>query len=511
MPAPTRGPGRIEVEHLTWRPAGRAAPVLPGLDLTVEPGEKVLLAGASGSGKSTLLRALAGLLLADDVGELHGTVRVGGRAPQEVPGSVGLLLQDPSAAVVAGRVGRDVAFGLENLRVPRDAMPARVRRALEAAQFPYDERHRTGALSGGEMQRLALAGALALEPSALLLDEPTSMLDEEASARVRRSVLAAAERAGTTLVVVEHRLGPWVEHMDRCVVLDRDGRILLDGPAERVLHEHRELLAAQGVWVPGLPVPKPQDIDPALVEPYAPPYDGVPVVAAERVAVHHRRPFAPRGEAGTRALDGVCATVRAGSALALSGPSGAGKSTLLAVLAGLQRPDAGTARLGGPDGRVGARPDVWALPSPELARHLAWVPQLPEHGMVGRTVLEELLVTSTALGRGEQDARRRALALLEVLGLSHLQHVPGHHLSGGEQRRMMVAAAAVHGPAALLLDEPTVGQDRDTWAAVMGVCVAARNAGAGVALASHDPDTVEATQATGSGGSLVLRDGRVAP
>jgi energy-coupling factor transport system ATP-binding protein len=505
VPAPDRRRGLVQVRDLTWRPAGRRTPVLPGLDLTLEPGQKVLLAGASGAGKSTLLRGIAGLLLADDVGDLSGEVRVDGRPPQEVPGSVGLLLQDPSAAVVATRVGRDVAFGLENLRVPRGEMPGRVRRALEAARFPYGEQHRTGALSGGELQRLALAGALALEPSVLLLDEPTSMLDEEASAAVRRSVLDVAARRGTTLVVVEHRLGPWVEHMDRCVVLDRNGRIRLDGPAERVLREHRETLAAEGIWVPGLPAPKPQDVDPGLVAPYAPLPDGTTLVEAAQVTVRHRRPFAPREEEPTEALTGVSARVEAGSALALGGPSGAGKSTLLAVLAGLQRPDAGRAGISsGGDGR-----DLWALPSAELARHLAWVPQLPEHGMVGRSVLDELLVTSAALGRREEEALPRALALLEVLGLAHLRDVPGHHLSGGEQRRMMVAAAVVHGPSALLLDEPTVGQDRTTWTAVMGVCAAARNAGAGVAVASHDADTVEALQATGPGHALLLRDGRV--
>ena len=495
------------VEDLTWRPAGRARPVLPGLDLTIEPGEKVLLAGPSGSGKSTLLRAIAGLLLTNDVGDLGGKVRIDGRPPQEEPGSVGLLLQDPSAAVVATRVGRDVAFGLENLSVPRPEMRPRVRRALDAARFPYGEQHRTGELSGGELQRLALAGTLALEPSVLLLDEPTSMLDDQQAARVRRSVLAAVARADMTLVVVEHRLEPWVEHVDRCVVLDDRGRICLDGAAGTVLRDHRQALATQGVWVPGVPAPKPQDIEPALVDPHTPASDG-PVVVAEEVVVRHRRPFARRNEAAPAALAGVSADLRTGSTLTLTGASGAGKSTLLSVLAGLQRPDAGTACLGPRHAPSADRRDVWALSSRELARRLAWVPQLPEHGMVGRTVLEELLLTSAALGRPEPQARQRALALLEVLGLAHLQHQSGHHLSGGEQRRLVIAAAVVHGPVGLLLDEPTVGQDRNTWSAVVGVCVAARNAGAAVAVATHDCDTVDTLEATGPATSLALRDGQ---
>ena len=119
------------LRDLTWRPFGRSRPVLDGLDLTLEPGERVLLAGPSGSGKSTLLRAVAGLLLTADAGELSGTVTVGGQAPQDVPGSVGLVLQDPGAGVVASSIGRDVAFGLENVVAAprRDAVPRRGRAA----------------------------------------------------------------------------------------------------------------------------------------------------------------------------------------------------------------------------------------------------------------------------------------------------------------------------------------------------------------------------------------------
>ena len=485
--------GRVDVRGLTWRPAGRRTPVLASLDLRIEPGERVLLAGPSGAGKSTLLRALAGLLLTAEVGDLSGTVSIDGAHPREHPGRVGLLLQDPTAATVANRVGRDVAFGLENTRVPRDRMPDLVRDALEAARFPYDEARSTQTLSGGEAQRLALAGALALQPRVLLLDEPTSMLDEQNAAAVRESVLSVVRRTGATLVVVEHRLDPWLEHVDRCIVLGADGAVRADGPPSRVLDAG---LADDGIWVPGAAPPAPVAVDPALVRPRTALPTGDPVARVDSVAVRHRSLFG-RAAVAVPALDGVSAAVEAGRGLALTGPSGAGKSTLLAVLAGLQDVSAGRAEvapaLAGRRGRELAR-----LSSKELTRALAWVPQTPEHGLVRTVVLDELLATAVALGQPAAEARARAMGLLEALGMADLASARTHHLSGGEQRRLVVAASLVHGPSAVLLDEPTVGQDRRTWAAVMGVCGSAVAAGTGVAVATHDEDAACRVERAGS-------------
>jgi len=504
----TGGGAAVEVTGLTWRPAGRRAPVLDGLDLRIRPGEKVLLAGPSGSGKSTLLRAIAGLLLTADVGDLSGSVSVDGREPQERPGGVGLLLQDPSAGIVARRVGRDVAFGLENTCVPRAEMPARVHRVLEAVGFPYDEQRHTGSLSGGETQRLALAGALALEPQVLLLDEPTAMLDTDNAARVRRSVLDVCAERGTTLVVVEHHLEPWLDHVDRAVVLDGDGAVVADGPPRQVLAEQGESLAAQGIWVPGLAPPSPLEVDPALVTPWAGPREHGALVSARRLAVRHRSPFArhARRAAGPAVLSDVSCDLDQGRALTLRGPSGAGKSTLLAVLAGLARPDQGSAEIH-PDlaGRRGR--SLSRLSSRELATSLAWVPQLPEHGIVRNTVLGEMMLTATALGAPTDAAHERATGLLDAVGLGHRASSSTHHLSGGEQRRLVVAAALTHGPSGLLLDEPTAGQDRRTWAAVMGICLTAVDAGTGLAVATHDQDAVAATAPVGD--VLDLAGGRV--
>jgi energy-coupling factor transport system ATP-binding protein len=487
------GGASVAARGLTWRPAGRRTPILDGLDLRIEPGERVLLAGPSGSGKSTLLRALAGLLLAADVGDLSGSVTVDGEPPQARPGTVGLLLQDPAAAVVAERVGRDVAFGLENLAVPRSEMPARVRAALDAVAFPYPVSRATRALSGGELQRLALAGALVLEPRVLLLDEPTAMLDDANAASVREAVVRLCEKRGTTLVVVEHRLEAWLPHVDRCVVLAADGSIAADGPVSAVLAAESAPLAESGVWVPGVAAPQPVPIPPALVRPVDPPRAGTVVVRAAAATVRHRA-LASRlpGRAKPRpAISAVDATLTAGRALAVTGVSGAGKSTLLLALGGLLRAESGSVETA--DGRP-----IAALDSAELARLVAWLPQTPEHGFVATTVLDEALATSRALGLDVEAAEQRGRAALEVLGLSGLERRNPHTLSGGEQRRLLLAASFVHGPQALLLDEPTLGQDRNTWSSVTGLLQAVLEGGAAVGVATHDPELLDVLHSDGA-------------
>ena len=471
------GPGVAEglrVSGLTWRPAGRSAPTLDGLDLTFAPGDRVLLAGASGSGKSTLLRALAGLL-DDTVGDLDGTVSLHGREPQERPGAVGLLLQDPRDGVVAEHVGRDVAFGPENRALPRGEVRARAAAALDAVAFPYGADRATAALSGGEGARLALAGALALAPQVLLLDEPTAMLDPAAADAVRDAVRDAADTTGLTLVVAEHQLGPWLDVCTRLVVLHQ-GRVLADGLLTDVLREQAEALLAAGVWVPGAADPTP------LPVPSADP-GGRPTSPGLRWS--GLEVSAPDGRSLAGGLDG---RLGAGDGLAVVGPSGAGKSTLLRVLAGLARSTSGQVELGTADGwRLMA--DV-ARTSSSLARHLGWASQHSEESFTARDVLAEVRATGEVLHARDADAlatsRARAELLIEALGLGHLRAEDPYALSGGEQRRVVLAAALAHDPDVLLLDEPTVGQDRQTWAAVAGVLDAARRGGAAVVATTHD-------------------------
>lgn len=438
----------------TWRPLGRSKPVIAGFDLTIEPGERVLIAGPSGAGKSTLLYALAGALGTTVAGELSGHVEVDGR--------IGLLLQNPGDAVVAERIGRDVAFGPENLGLSRDDIRSRVMASLAAVRLPHGIEHFTAALSGGELQRLALAGVLAMRPDLFLLDEPTSMLDDANATAVREAILQAS--AGSTLIVVEHRIGPWLDHVDRVIVLSKAGDIVSDGTPAALLALPQP---PDGVWMPGLATPTPLDIPTELVTPSSAPLhlvaDDVSIDLITRTL---------RGTERAHALRSFDARLEAGEVTAFTGPSGAGKSTALAAFGGLLKPKTGT-----------ITPGVHRWSSLKLASAMGWVPQNPEHGFLAPTVGAEVEKTSRKLG-GSVDVA----IVLDVFGLGHLALANPYRLSGGEQRRLALAAALCHRPGVVLLDEPTVGQDRHTWAAVVGWFAAAAGAGVAVGLSTHDAD-----------------------
>jgi len=335
----------------------------------------------------------------------------------------------------------------------------------------------------------------------LLLDEPTSMLDDLAAANVRCAVMREVERLHCTTVIVEHHLEPWVDFVDRVVVLSSAGRIVADGPAPEVMEGQGRALVEQGVWVPGLPSPEPAAVDLDLVAPWALGPGGL--VTATDVRVELRAAVRTPRTAPTVALDGVDASLTAGRVLAVTGPSGAGKSTLVAALAGLVRPTSGTIRAH-PDLAPRQRDEPWRWSAPDLTARLAWVAQVPEHAIVTGTVLDEVLLSGQSCKRDRAWLQVRAVGLLELFGLGHLTAASPHHLSGGEQRRLMVAAALVHGPRGLLLDEPTVGQDRLTWAAVVGAMNAARDAGSGVSVSTHDRRAVRAL----ADDEIVLAEGR---
>jgi energy-coupling factor transporter ATP-binding protein EcfA2 len=441
-----------------WRHPGRKAWALRGVDLRIDEGERVLLLGASGAGKSTLLQAIAGLLdptSGDQEGELA------------VRGAAGLVLQDPETQLVMARAGDDVAFGLENHCVPTADIWPRVHRALADVGFPYSEDRATAALSGGEKQRLAIAGILALRPRVLLLDEPTANLDPDGARAIRGVLARIAERRDVTMVVVEHRIAEVLTLIDRVIVIEAGGGVVADGPPDAIFARDGERLRQLGVWVPG-------------PSPAAPPRR---TSAGEEAIVGRDLTYIyPRSDVA--ALEAVAATVRSGAALAITGPNGSGKSTLAMLLAGLLRPQRGEVRA------FGENPS--RLSPRALVRLIGTVFQDPEHQLVASRVDDELRIGPRAIGLATAQIERRVGELLERLDLAKLAAANPFTLSGGEKRRLSVGTALATFPGALVLDEPTFGQDRRTYAELLALLAEFREGGGAIAFASHDELFVDA-------------------
>lgn len=481
---------RIEARGWGWRHAGRRDPAVQGLDLTVEPGERVLLLGASGAGKSTLLHGLAGILGGADEGEASGELLVDGAPAAGTRGVSGLVLQDPDTQAVLACLGDDVAFGLENLGVPRDEMHGRVPEALAAVGLTLPLDHSTTALSGGQKQRLALAGVLAMRPRLLLLDEPTANLDPQG---VEEVVAAVTSTLGErTLVVVEHRVDAWWEHIDRVVVLGPGG-VVADGAPDAVLARSRAALEEAGVWLPGAAATLPRF--PASAP-------GAPLLTAQGLAVsrvgtrvrrrRRRTMDSDAGRLATAAARELDLTLAAGTALALTGPNGAGKTTLALTLAGLLEPVAGEVRAA-PELAAGADTDPARWRSRELLTRIGFVFQSPDHQFLTTTVRGELELGLRAVG-GEPDAARID-ELLERLRLDRLSRAHPFGLSGGEKRRLSVATVLATAPRVLVLDEPTFGQDARTWRELVALLAEQRDAGRAVVVVTHDRALVESLDA----------------
>jgi energy-coupling factor transport system ATP-binding protein len=435
-----------QLSGVRYRPPGGERDALAGVDLELHAGELVLLAGPSGSGKTTLLRTLCGLVPHFHGGRFGGTCRVAGldtrhARPAEICAKAGIVFQDPEAGTIMLAVDREVAFPLECAGWPPTEMAARVLEALDEAGASHLRSRATGHLSGGELQRVALAAALATRPPLLLLDEPMSQLDPEAAAALATRLRALAD-AGACVVVTEHRVERIVAHADRLVRMER-GRIVADGPSgER-----------------------------------APDAQTSPTRFAGGAALAELRSI-DAGYPGRPVLNGAGIALAAGSVTALAGENGSGKSTLARVLAGLHAPSGGAVELDGED--------VTGLPIERRFPRLAFVSQDPGRVLLRERVDDEVEFGPRQLG-WPADERRRAVAhALASVGLEELAGRHPRDLSGGERERVAVAAALVSRPRVLVLDEPTRGMDDETSARLVALLRAHAADGNTALVVTHD-------------------------
>jgi energy-coupling factor transport system ATP-binding protein len=501
----------VAVDGLTFRYRRATEPAIRDVSLTVEPGEVVLVAGPSGCGKSTLIRAINGLIPHAYTGELAGEVRVAGRSTTElklrdIAHTVGTVLQDPAKQIVGATVEAELAFGPENMGVPRDEIRQRIRDvAIQAGIEPLLGRE-TAALSGGERQLLAIGGILMMQPRLYVVDEPLANLDPATAERLL-GILRALADGGDAIVIVEHRVEETLElRPDRVLYLE-EGQTRYLGPVAGFL----EIADPEAVKLPfEVVLGRVRAEASSGVEPPAMP--SAPMIAATIPATTGDAGAPGADDAnrlefrGVRAaigsheiLHGVDARFRPDEVVAVLGPNGSGKTTLFRTAMRLLGITEGSILVDGTSSADRSTAD--------LATEFGYVFQSPSQMLFARTVEEELLFGPRNLGRDPATFDALIADCLERTSLDDLEDIrirPPLALSFGQQKRLALAIALALRPATLILDEPSAGQDHRTSDAFMREVLAIPGLRS-LYLVTHDVDLA----LTHADRILLFREGRV--
>lgn len=453
----------VRLAHVTLRYGNSAA--LDDVTLEVCRGERVCVLGANGSGKSTLASVICGLLAPDegDV-ELAGHAVCTGGVPdlaayRDARRQLGLVFQNPDDQIVTSVVADDVAFGPENLGVPRAQISVRVARELRRVAMEKYAHADPSRLSGGQRQRVCIAGALAMEPSVLVLDEPSSLLDVRGRAAIMR-VMGRLAAAGATLVHVTHFMDEALA-ADRVVVMQH-GHVALEGtPDEVFAAKNAQVIEALGLEMPfearlAVALRQAGAAGGAIAAPGAP-SDEKPAACA--ACAHTAEPLAILARdlgfsygPGAQALDGVSLEVPVRATTAIVGQTGSGKSTLLRLLCGLEAADAGSLTVCGINAATkrGRR---------QVRRAVGYVMQHPERQLFAQTVAEDVAFGPRNQGLSAAEVEGRVAHALDLVGLADRRDASPFELSGGQQRLAAIAGVLAMEPELLVLDEPTAGLD----------------------------------------------------
>jgi energy-coupling factor transporter ATP-binding protein EcfA2 len=438
---PASGTLALEVERLSFRYARRREWALRDVSLEIAPGECVLIAGPSGGGKTTLLRCLNGLVPHLYQGQYEGRASVFG---SEVPSlavaaiatRVGTVFQNPDGQMLTSTVESEVAFGVENLGVPADEGRVRCEAALQFVGITHLRHRPVTTLSGGEKQRLAIAGTVVMRPSILLFDEPLSNIDP-AGASEFLAHLAGLRQAGFTVVIVEQRVQQVRALADRIVWLEDHTVVGDDKCAVSLAARARPRFAAAPDSREGEDAPA-SEVKRRGALRVTPPDR---VVAFERVSF--RYPYGPE------VLAEISLALEAGSWVSVIGRNGCGKTTLAKLTSGLLRPTAGRVTVGGLD--------TSSHSSRALCAVVGYVFQNPLHALHASTVKEEVAFYPKNLRWSKDDVERSVDAALAAVRLGGQGDESPFVLSGGEQQRVAIASVISGRPRVLILDEPTLG------------------------------------------------------
>jgi len=492
----------LSASDVTFVYHGATVPALRSLSFAQRTGELVGIMGGSGAGKSTFAKCLNRLIPEFEGGDFHGIVMLGHARLNdmrvcEAAALVGMVFQDFEAQLFCTSVELEVAFAMEQVGMDRAQMRARLAPALEAVGLAGFEHRDPTSLSGGEKQRLAIASVLALRPSIIVLDEPTTDLDPQGKAEVFE-LIAKLRQQGLSLIVIEHESEELLR-ADRIVLL-RQGNIVAHAPPAEVMTNF-DLLNQCDVHQPGLNrvlhllgigghAVTVDDAYESIVRRYpglvaarrseslpAAPIQSsssstAPLVEIDSVSFEYP-------EQGRLALDGVSLRIEAGDFLAIIGQNGSGKTTLAKQIVGLLAPTSGRVLLEGRD-RASMRPA-------ETAREVAYVFQNPDHQISAASVWEEVAFGPRNFGFDEAEIQKRCTEVLDAVSLTEARDSDPFLLSKGERQRLAVASVLALRPKLLILDEPTTGLDHREQRDMMALIQELNQSGIAIVIITHTP------------------------
>ncbi|MCQ2448491.1 MAG: ABC transporter ATP-binding protein [Oscillibacter sp.] len=470
----------IEFSGFSFRYKSQNDFTLHDIDLTIYRGEKVLILGPSGSGKSTLGNCINGLIPFSYDGEMKGSCKISGIESREaniftLSNHVGTVLQDSDTQFVGLSVGEDIAFSLENDAVPRSEMLGKVDAVAKIVgmedflgALPYS-------LSGGQKQKVALAGIMHNNVETLLFDEPLAALDPAMGMSAIALIDEIHKARDKAVIIIEHRLEDVLyRHVDR-IILVNDGRIQLDTTPDELLSS--DVLKQSGIREPlylsalknaGVRFSAGEHLDNIQELDFAKYQDAV-VSSFQNVALSAAK---PKGETivevshvsfgynrSRMALDDVSFAIHRGEKISIIGKNGAGKSTAAKLICGIIRPQSGTVKINGSD--------YSAMSIREIGRMIGYVMQNPNQMLVKDMIKEEIGLALQLNGFDESVIEERTEKVLQMCGLYSMRNWPVGVLSYGQKKRITIASILVLQPDVIILDEPTAGQDYQHYTEIM--------------------------------------------
>lgn len=470
----------IEFKDYSFKYRSQVEPTLLDINLSIYPGEKVLIVGPSGSGKSTLAHCINGLVPFSFTGESTGSLKVEGQDPSELglfglSKLVGTVLQDTDGQFIGLTVAEDIAFSMENDCIAQDEMLERVDRVAETVDITDFLDHAPNELSGGQKQRVSMAGVIVDDVDILLFDEPLANLDPATGKRAIDLIDRIHKKNKTTILIIEHRLEDALyRDVDRIIVVG-EGRIVADLRPDALLSG--SVLKEQGIREPlyitalkyaGCQINEadlPQHIESMNLAPYednvrnwfgkvklnkkAP--DGEPMLTIRDLSFAYTQ--------GQPVLSHIDFSISRGEMVALVGKNGAGKSTLASLICGFMQPDEGAIYLNGED--------LSGYSIKERGEKIGLVMQSPNQMISKPMIYDEVALGLRVRGVAEDEIKERVFETLKICGLYPYRNWPVSALSFGQKKRVTIASILVMNPEVLILDEPTAGQDYRHYTEIM--------------------------------------------